>query len=380
VNSPYFPEILHAFNAKAEGEGVFAPELLGQFNARAKELNVLPIKVTPHYGKLVQEEFKALGRSGGPLYRVVYPTPERLEVQISHEVPDFVEDLTNMPSGLANVLIHKYEHRVLFLVTDRCVGHCMYCFRQSVLTDSHGNPLPPLDERLDRVVDYLARSPAISELILSGGDPLNIPFHHLTRLFERLAGETAVTDIRVHSRNLIFAPQVITSKVAELLGKYRVRFYIHVVHPYEIEEKMESATKGLQDAGVRTYSQFPILRGINDHVQVLERLLRKLDDLRANPVNLFIPDPINYSATFRIPMRRLLQLMDNLYWSTGSWINGVRLTLDTPIGKVRREDIVAWDEKSGQITFQRQGKQVLYHDFPVEMDQPGDLDTLLWRG
>ncbi|OAD20157.1 lysine 2,3-aminomutase YodO family protein [Candidatus Thiomargarita nelsonii] len=359
---------------------VITAEQRQQFNTKAKELNVLPIKVPPHYDKMVQEEYDVLGHRGGPLYRVVYPTSDRLEIRTPHEVPDFVEEQSNMPPGLANVLIHKYRRRALFLVTDRCVGHCMYCFRQDVLTDIHGNPLPPLEERLNGVLNYLTGHPEISELILSGGDPLNIPFRHLSYLFEQLAQKTKVTDIRIHSRNLVFAPQIVSDKVAELLGKHRARIYIHVVHPYEIEDKMVDVIKRLQDAGVRTYSQFPILRGINDHVQVLEKLLRRLDDLRANPINLFIPDPISYSASFRIPMKRLLQLMDELYWTTGSWTNGVRLVLDTPIGKVRREDRVAWDEKTGQISFQREGKHVIYHDFPIELDKAGELDTLLWKG
>lgn len=356
-------------------------ELLKQFNAKARELNILPIKVTPHYAKMVQEEYRVLGQSGGPLYRVVYPTPERLELQIAHdETPDFVEDKSNMPQGLANVLIHKYNQRALFLVTEKCVGHCMYCFRQDVLTDIHGNPLPPIEERLDQVVSYLIEHPHISELILSGGDPLNISFRHLSYLFERLSKETQITDIRVHSRNLVFAPHVVSDKVAELLGQYQTRVYIHVVHPYEIEKELVKAIKRLQKAGVRTYSQFPILRGINDHIQVLEKLLRRLDDLQANPINVFVPDPINYSATFRIPLKRLFHLTDQLFWTTASWTSSVRLVLDTPIGKVRREDIVAWDEKTGQITFQREGQMITYCDFPTELDTPGKLDTLLWKG
>jgi len=359
---------------------VISQELRQQFNATAKELNILPIKVTSHYEKLVQEEYEALGHTGGPLYRVVYPTSERLEVRLPHEVPDFVTDRSNMPSGLGSVLIHKYRRRALFLVTDKCAGHCMYCFRQDVLSDIHGNPLPALEERLTGVVDYLIEHPHISELILSGGDPLNVPFRHLNHLFERLKQETEVTDIRIHSRNLVFAPKVVTAEVAELLGQHRARIYIHVVHPYEIGEDMVTVIKRLQDAGVRTYSQFPILRGINDHVEVLAQLLRQLDDLRANPINLFIPDPISYSATFRLPMKRLLGLMDELYWTTSSWTNGVRLVMDTPIGKVRREDIVAWDEETGQITFQREGKNVFYHDFPAALDVPCDIRTLLWKG
>ena len=178
----------------------------------------------------------------------------------------------------------------------------------------------------------------------------------------------------------MFAPSVVSEEVASLLGQHRVRIYIHVVHPYEIDEPMVAVIKRLQAAGVRTYSQFPILRGINDHVQVLTALLRKLDALRSNPINLFIPDPISYSASFRVPLKRLFRLVDELYWTTGSWTNGVRLVLDSPVGKVRREDIVSWDEGNGRVVFQRQGKNVVYHDFPAELDKPGELATLLWRG
>lgn len=350
------------------------------FNDQAKTLNVLPIKVPPPYQQLVREEYEALGRPGGPLYRVVYPAGDRLGLRTAHEVPDFVEDQTNMPEGLANVLIHKYANRALFLVTDKCVGHCMYCFRQDVISDMQGNPLPPLEERIDRVLAYLGSRPEITELILSGGDPLTIPFRKLTSLFERLGRETQVTDIRIHSRNLVFAPGVVSEELAGLLGLHQVRVYLHVVHPYEIDGPVEAAIQRLQAAGVRTYSQFPILRGINDHVAVLTELLRKLDALRSNPINLFIPDPISYSASFRVPLKRLFQLVDELYWTTGSWTNGVRLVLDSPVGKVRREDIVSWDEGTGRVVFQRQGKDVVYHDFPAEMDTPGELATLLWRG
>ena len=58
----------------------------------------------------------------------------------------------------------------------------------------------------------------------------------------------------------------------------------------------------------------------------------------------------------------------------------MRLVLDTAIGKVRREDMVAWDKAAGVITFQREGKNVTYHDFPEELDIPGEVETLLWKG
>jgi lysine 2,3-aminomutase len=351
-----------------------------QFNDLAKSQGLLPIKVTPHYQQLVEEEVATLGRTGGPLYRVVYPTAERLEVRSPHEVPDFVEDRTNMPAGLEGVLIHKYDRRALFLVTDKCAGHCMYCFRQDVMADLQKQTLPVLEKRLNGVVDYLVAHPHISELILSGGDPLNVPVSHLQHLFERVRQETAVQDLRIHSRSVVFAPKVLSEKVCALLGQYRVRIYLHIVHPYELADPVTEVIQRLHSYGVRIYSQFPILRGINDHPAVLAKLLRALDELEAHPINIFIPDPISYSASFRIPLQRLLGLMDQLYWTTSSWLNGVRLVMDTPIGKVRREDLVAWEKETGKVTFQRDGKQITYHDFPVELDVPGEIDTLLWKG
>jgi lysine 2,3-aminomutase len=256
----------------------------------------------------------------------------------------------------------------------------MYCFRQDVLADLHSQSLPALEQKLEGVVDYLAEHPQVSEVILSGGDPLNVPLRYLEQVLHRLKTETAVQDIRVHTRNVVFAPQVLSEDVCALLGHYRVRVYLHVVHPYELAGEVTEGIHRLHGRGVRTYSQFPILRGINDHVAVLEKLLRALDALQANPINVFIPDPISYSAAFRISLQRLLRLMDELYWTTSSWTNGVRLVLDTPIGKVRREDVVAWDEEARVVTFQREGKNVTYHDFPEELDVPGQLTTLLWKG
>jgi lysine 2,3-aminomutase len=359
---------------------IMSKEQIIQFNEKARAENILPIKVPSHYKKLVQEEHIALGHGNGPLSRVVYPAQDRFELRTADEVIDFEEEKTNMPADMDNILIHKYRKRALFLVTEKCVGHCMYCFRQDTLSDIYGNPLPQFEQRLNSVISYLKNHPEVTELILSGGDPLNISFRHLENLLERLAHETEITDIRIHSRNIVFEPQMVSKKIAKLLGKYKVRIYIHAVHPYEIEQHLEEAILLLHDAGVRTYSQFPILRGINDHVEVLEKLIRKLDDLRCNPVNLHIPDPVNYSAGFRIPLKRIFSILDELFWTAGSWTNCIRVTLDSPIGKLRREDIVNWDEQKGIISFQREGKQVIYHDFPAELDIPGDIDTLLWKG
>ena len=102
-----------------------------------------------------------------------------------------------------------------------------------------------------------------------------------------------------------------------------------------------------------------------------------MDDLHIRPISIFIPDPISYSASFRINFDRIMKIQDELNWSTPSWINSVRFTLDTTLGKVRRENIVEREGK--RITFERENKRVDYYDLDDGIDIETDISTLLWK-
>jgi lysine 2,3-aminomutase len=352
---------------------------IDEFSRRVEQDRLLPIQVSPHYQRLIEEEVETLQGPFGPLYKVAYPTPERIQMRAPGEMVDFVQDEDNMPPGLEDVAIRKYDDRLLILLTEKCAGHCMYCFRQDVLAGQHDRGMPPFMTRVDRVIEYLKKAPEIHEVIFSGGDPLCAPLKHIEIFLRRIRDETSVHNVRVHTRNAVYAPQSFTGPMMRLLGENNVRLVLHVVHPYELAEESRGVIKRLRSCGVRCYAQFPVLRGINDHPRVLERLLEELDNLHVQPLTLFIPDPIRYSASFRIPLARLFSIVNDLNWHTPAWINSVRLVLDTPIGKVRREDIVDWDRERGLITFERDGKQVIYPDFPPVLDVPGELSTLLWK-
>jgi KamA family protein len=353
--------------------------LLQDFAALAKAQHLLPVQVTPHYQRLVDEELARLGTTDGPLFKIVYPTRERMRVRAPGEVRDFVEDRDNMPSSLRGIAVRKYVNRMLFFLTERCAAHCMYCFRQDVLSEENESPIHDEDGELRRLGNFLEDNPQVEEVILSGGDPLSAPATSLARTLEMLSSVSSVRSIRVHTRNVIYAPRSVTQARCELLGEFNVRLVIHTVHPYELVDDTVESIARLQAAGVRCYAQFPVLRGVNDHPRVLERHLTALDCLGVRPLTLFVPDPINYSAAFRLQLERLFGIYDQLYFNNSAWISAVRLVLDTPVGKVRRDDIVNWDRKRNVITFARDGKHIEYEDFPAELDIPGRLDWLLWK-
>lgn len=349
------------------------------FNEMAQRAQLLPIKVFPFYAKKVHEEVDTLKRKEGPLYRCVLPTEERMTAHAPGEVADFVDDRNNMPEDTPDTIVRKYRNRLLFFPTDVCAGHCQYCFRTDVLADQHGRALPEFTEKLDRLMDYLAAHPEVEEVILSGGDPMTLPPKRLKEIFKRLKEEAKVANVRVHTRTMVFSPRVFDEECCEALAEARVRVVHHIVHPYEICDEVRAKIDSLNRHGVRSYNQFPVLRKVNDHAVVLKRLLTELDNLGVRNLSMFIPDPIKYSASFRLTLKRLFALMDQLNWTTSAWVNSTRLVLDTPHGKVRREDLKHIDEERNVALFEREGHTIEYPDLPPEMDDPGDINTLLWK-
>lgn len=355
-------------------------ELNLKYEVLAKEHRLLPIKVPPFYQAKVQEEISALGEIVGPLCKAVYPTAQKLTLRSPREVPDFVDDRLKMPADLEGIAIRKYDDRLLFLTTSRCFGHCQYCFRQDILADTcEKREHAQLPERVHLLMKYLQKHTEINEVILSGGDPMTLGVEGLKLVIDSIRSVSEHVAVRIHTRSLAFAPEVYSTELVNFLGEHRIRLVGHFVHPYEICDIVRAKLNTLRCMGVRLYNQFPLIHGINDHPIVLAELLRELDQMGMRTISMFIPDPICYSASYRIPLQRLWKILDQLNHSTPSWINSVRVVFDSPIGKVRREELVRYNINSGAAVFERGGKIVEYPDLPDNMYEESAIQTLLWK-
>lgn len=354
-------------------------DLDGRFADLARRERLLPIKITGFYGKKLDAEIAALGHAEGPLNRAARPPRERFTMAAGHEVADWVDDRVNMPVTGSSAIIHKYPDRVLFMPTSVCAGHCQYCFRQDVLTDQHEAGRTKVEAELDRLVGYLAFRPEVREVILSGGDPMTLPLRDLALILETLRALPRRLAIRIHTRALAFQPKVFANpEKLDLLAD--VRLVHHFIHPYEVCEDVAAVLSELRRRDVRLYNHFPLLRGVNDHVDVVRSLVERLDDLRVRTLSVYVPEPIQYSAPYRVPLKRIFAIQDSLTETSPGWVNAIRFTLDSPLGKVRRENIAGWDDARGLVTFRRGGQDILYPDFPAALDVPGDPAVMLWRG
>lgn len=352
---------------------IIEQELLNEYNKMVKNDALLPIKVTPFYMKKIEEEVKHIGK-GGPLYRSVLPLKEKIQTKTSVETRDYVEEFKHMPVKNVDYIIQKYKDRVLLIITDICFSHCQYCFRTyNLSTFQKSNMKETIKNKIKILKEYLNQHTEIKEVILSGGDPISIGYNNLKYVLMELKNY----NIRLHTRSIVYEPNSINSEIIELLKEYNVRLVFHINHPYEIDHDVEEKINEIHRKDIRMYAQFPLIRGINDNAKVLKILLQKMDELHIRPLSIFIADPISYSAAFRIKLKRIIDIINEVNWTSPSWINSARFTMDTTIGKVRIENIIYWEKN--HIIFSREGKNVDYYDLDDGIDNPTPLKTLLWK-
>jgi lysine 2,3-aminomutase len=193
-------------------------------------------------------------------------------------------------------LTHRYPDRVILHVTQTCAVYCRFCFRRETVGAT--GVLPDAD--LDRALDYIAATPAVREVILTGGDPFTLSPRRLSAVMTRLHGVPHVDVIRLHTRVPVVAPDLISDAVVcALAGRAAVFVVIHTNHAQELTDAAQAALGRLADAGVPLLSQTVLLRGVNDSVAVLEALFRALIRLRVKPYYLHHCDLARGAGHFR---------------------------------------------------------------------------------
>lgn len=202
-------------------------------------------------------------------------------------------------------LIHRYPDRVVLLTSQQCAMRCRFCMRKRWA----GVP----SNTLDGAIDYLRRTPAVREVILSGGDPLMLDDDRLAGLLESIRMIDHVQLIRIHSRMPCTLPQRITDDLVRLLRAFQPLYLnVHFNHPDEITDYSQRACAKLADAGIPLGSQTVLLKGVNDDAAVMYRLLQGLLSMRVRPYYLHHVDRVSGTAHFQVPLETGLSIMTHL--------------------------------------------------------------------
>jgi len=247
------------------------------------------------------------GNPDDPLLRQILPLGDELIA-----VPGFVTDpLAEMNANHQDGLIHKYQGRVLLIVTGACAINCRYCFRRHF--PYQDNRLGP--DQWQRVLEYIAADSSITEVIFSGGDPLVSSDSRLQKMIQDLEQIEHLQRLRIHSRLPVVIPQRITEPFTDMLrnSRFNIVTVFHINHANEIDQSVSQAARRLQQAGATVLNQAVLLRGVNDSVTAQKQLSEALFNSGILPYYLFTFDPVAGAAHFDIPDHEAQQLMQQLH-------------------------------------------------------------------
>lgn len=289
-------------------------------NALDRPEGQLPVNVTPYYASLLDA-----GDSEQPLRRGVIPSCDEFVCTNGESDDPLAEDSMSPVHGL----VHRYPDRVLFLITDHCAACCRYCTRSRVVGTGE---MAPDARRWELALEYIENTPTIRDVLLSGGDPLTLSDDRLEYLLHRLRRIPHVEFVRIGTKVPVVLPQRITLPLVRMLRRYHPLWMsIHFMHPDEVTPEVERACERLADAGIPLGSQTVLLKGINDNVDTMKRLMHGLLRIRVRPYYLYQCDPITGSSQFRTPVEKGLEIIAGLRGFTTGY--GVpHFVIDAPGG------------------------------------------------
>ncbi|MDI6741155.1 MAG: KamA family radical SAM protein [Smithella sp.] len=280
--------------------------------------SVYPMAITPYYLSLIQEH-----NEKDPVFAQCVPTS--LETDFSTGIAeDPLDEDTHMP---VPKLVHRYPDRCLAMVTETCAVFCRHCNRKRFWSrPNHIN----LKARFQKMIRYIAASPQIREVIISGGDPLTLDDAVLENLLAGLRDIPHVEVLRIGSRVPVVLPMRVTKDLCRMLKRFRPLWLnTQFNHPREITPEAARACQMLLDAGIPVSNQSVLLKGINDSPDIMKDLLRGLQKISVRPYYLFHCDPARGCAHFRTDPKSGVAMMEKI-WRQCSGLCLPQYVLDVP--------------------------------------------------
>lgn len=246
------------------------------------------------------------GDIGDPLLRQVLP----LDAEFV-DPPGFVDDAVgDTASAAGDGLLHKYHGRALLVTTGACAVHCRYCFRRHFdYSAQHAG-----GSHADAALARIAADPSITEVILSGGDPLSLSNARLAALGARLDAIGHVERLRMHTRTPIVLPERVDDGLLEWFAARRPRLVVvlHVNHANELSPPVVAALRAIAGTGAILLNQAVLLSGVNDEADALADLSLALFDAGVMPYYLHLLDRVRGTSHFEVPESHATGLMQAL--------------------------------------------------------------------
>lgn len=285
-----------------------------------KSLQTFRMAITPYYLSLID-----VNNPNCPIRKQSIPTEQETYIAPEEQDDPLGEDVYSPVPGLT----HRYPDRVLMLLTDKCSMYCRHCTRRR-FAGQKDNELGI--DRIDKCIEYIAKTPVVRDVLLSGGDALMVSNDRLEYIISRLRAIPHVEIIRIGTRVPVVCPQRITDELCDMLKKYHpIWINTHFNHPYEITPESAEACAKLANAGIPLGNQSVLLRGINDCVNIMSELVHGLVKIRVRPYYVYVCDLSIGLSHFRTSVAKGIEIMEGLRGHTSGFCIPT-MVIDAPGG------------------------------------------------
>ena len=286
-------------------------------------------------------------------------------------------------------LEHKYNSTAVFLVSNVCDGICRFCFRKRVFIEPQSDYLRDLPAALQ----YVKEHHEVTNVLLTGGDPLVLTTSKLENIIRQLREIEHVQIIRIGTKIPAFNPYRIVDDPAllEMIKTYSTgwkKIYVmtHFVHPKELTDIAIKAVHLLQKAGAMVANQTPLIRGLNDDPEVMAALLGQLSFIGATPYYIFQCRPAVGNKAYTVPIEQGYEIVEQAKSRVSGLAKRARYAMSHSTGKIeiigKAKDFIyfryhraAKDQDSGRfMAFKRNPNAYWLDDYEqVVQDYPIDL-------
>ena len=300
-----------------------------------KTLQTFPLSITPYYLSLIDKD----DLYNDPVFKQAFPDPAELILSGEDMKDPLAEDKDSPVIGIT----HRYPDRVLFHISNVCSMYCRHCTRKRKVGDVD---YIPSRETAMKGIEYIRNTPAVRDVLLSGGDPLMLSNTSLDWVLSKLREIPHVEIIRIGTRMPVVLPYRITDSLLETLKKHQpIWVNTHFNHPREITSSSKRALAKLADSGFPLGNQSVLLAGVNDCPRIMRKLVQKLVENRVRPYYLYQCDLSQGLSHFRTPVSKGIEIMESLIGHT-SGLAVPTYVIDAPGGggkiPVMPNYIISW--------------------------------------
>lgn len=253
-----------------------------------------PMSVTRYYMSLINWD-----DPDDPIRKMVIPSKSELDLHGLYDTSGEAEN-TKMPG-----LQHKYNETVLLIATNRCPTYCRHCFRKRMVGMSDNEVV----KRLHEALDYIRGTEKVTNVLVSGGDPFILPNNVINDFLENLCKIDHLKFIRFGTRVPVTFPDriLLDKNLIEILTDYdrkkKIQITTHFNHPREITDKSSEAIQMLLRVGIPVHNQTVLLRGVNDHADIMTELMNGLTSIGITPFYVFQCRPtMRVKTAFQVPL------------------------------------------------------------------------------